>query len=952
MTAPLVEAYTSALRAMAGGAPKGLVRRAQVEADDIDPDLDVSEVKLREHLASCGPNDQLRLDLHLSLAKWDNASTDENPWTKETEPNTEQRRALVVEALRLDTETATELTHHFPIFRGDGTTVIAGPWIPWYTPKVQREHNFYWDHYVDYLRTHRRWGADAITILDTATTHVVERLANPSRADAGQTKGLVVGYVQSGKTANFTGVIAKAIDAGYRLIIVMTGTTNLLREQTQRRLDMELVGKENVLRGTAEDDPGAADRIDYLTDEDWLKGRFVSHGARPSDIGRPDIHRMTTRDFDYRKLQQGLPALEFERRDRTKPLWHPENLFTSDARLIIVKKNSSVLNNLIKDLKNTADKLDNIPALIIDDESDQASVNTTDPRKWTEEKKKRTAINQHLSNLLRLLPRAQYVGYTATPFANVFVDPTDAEDIFPKDYLISLQRPAGYMGADDFHDLDLAVPESEKTFANSKEKAHLRLLGEEEEEGELRSALDSFVLTGVIKLYRAEHGLGEFRHHTMLVHETMRTAGQKSRAESIQDLWRSGGYLSGGAFGRLRDLFESDFAPVSAALGLGYPTPARFEELAPYLGQVARKIAPNGNPVLVVNSDKDIEQEELDFDTRPVWRVLVGGNKLARGFTVADLTITYYSRNVGHAEALMQMGRWFGFRPGYRDLVRLFITRKVRDAFEAACRDEEHFRAELRQYAVIVDGRPTVTPYDIPPLVARHGLRPTAANKMYNATLVERRTLTKEPSSGYPSLNDQAALDHNIEVCRPLLAEAGRNRTTLTSGRRSFEALIGRVSHLKMVEVLRGLKWARPDTFAPDLAWIASLPENVIDTWHVVLPQQVRKEYRVTVDGVEFSIHGRKVEREDRIRGNSESLHRAALAELPDRTPTSGCAILYPVMNVDELAELTTVDNHWPPRLVMALMLQLPEAAMPSDRRPLVYRVVVPDKPLYAIVED
>ncbi|MET8322904.1 Z1 domain-containing protein [Micromonospora sp. NPDC005189] len=948
MSDPLVEAYTNALRAMAGGAPKGLLRRALVEAEDIVPSPDVSEACLREHLATSSPNDRLRLDLHLNLAKWDNTPSEGNPWTCDTAPNTESRRSLVTELLKLDAETAATFAEHLPLFKGDDTTVIAGDWDPWYTSEIQRKRDFYWGHYVDYLLTRRGWGAEAITNLDNATTHVMERLIDPAREKAGQTKGLVVGYVQSGKTANFTGVIAKAIDAGYRLVIVMTGTTNLLREQTQRRLDMELVGRENVLRGRDEADPATVQVVDYLQDEDWIEGRFISHGARPSDIGRPDIHRMTTRNFDYRRLQQGLPALEFERRETTKPLWHPDNLFTSHARLIIVKKNSSVLNNLVKDLKNSADKLEHIPALIIDDESDQASVNTTNPAKWAKEEKNRTAINKHITNLLGMLRRAQYVGYTATPFANVFVDLADTQDIFPKNYLISLQRPAGYMGPEDFHDLDLAIPEKEKTFANSKEKAHVRPVGGSEEESELLSGVDSFVLSGAIKLFRTARGMGEFKHHTMLIHETMRTAEQGIRARYIQDLWLSAGYLSGGAHSRLRELFEQDFAQVSAALGLGLPTPLTFSELEPYLGAVVRKIAPNGNPVLVVNSNPDVLQEELDFDKRPVWRILVGGNKLARGFTVEGLTVTFYSRKVGHAEALMQMGRWFGFRSGYRDLVRLFIPSDVRDALEAACRDEEYFRAELRQYATMVDGRPMITPYDIPPLVIRHGLRPTAANKMYNARLVERRTQTKEPSSGYPKLTEQHDLDHNIDVCVPLLM-AAKNLVALRGGRQSFEAFVGAVTHKEMVDVLGRLKWATPETFAADLAWIASLPQEIVDHWSIMLPQQKARR-RINIRNVgEFSIHGRKVERGVSIRGNSESVHREALADLPGRTPTSGCAILYPVMNKEELGNGIAEDGR-PTGVVMALMLQLPKGAVPADRRPLVYQVVVPGKPLYAIV--
>lgn len=951
MSELLVEAYTSALKALEGRAPKSLLKRAELEAEDLGPDVDVSEARLRDYLTTTGPDDRLLVDLHLNLLKWDAADKDGNSWTQGTNANTDERRDIVLRALQVEVETAEILNERCPVVKGESTVVIGDEWEPWYTPEVQRKHDFYWRHYSEYLRIHKGWGPEALAELHSATSRVVERFAEPSRAAMTQTKGLVVGYVQSGKTANFTGVIAKAIDAGYRLIIVMTGTTNLLREQTQRRLDMELVGKENLLRGADENDPASAQDIDYLDDEDWIKGKFISHEVRPSEFGRPDIHRMTTRVRDYRKLQQGIPALEFERRDRTKPLWNEENLYTSDARVIVVKKNTSVLRNLVKDLKKTGDKLEDIPALIIDDESDQASVNTTDPKKWEAEQKDRTAINQHLSNLLKMLPRLQYVGYTATPFANVFVDPSDNGDIFPKDYLISLKRPLGYMGAEDFHDLDGTVPEAEKTFANSKEKAHVRLLEGEDEASEIRSALDSFVLAGAIKLYRMARGDHEFKHHTMLVHETMRTAVQKTRADSIKELWNSAGYLTGSGQGRLKSLFETDFQPVSGALGLGYDMPANYDEIAAYVPEAVRKIARNGNPVLVVNSDKDIEQEELDFDKRPVWRVLVGGNKLARGFTVEGITVTYYSRNVGHAEALMQMGRWFGFRPGYRDLVRLFITEDVRDSFEAACRDEEHFRAELRQYAEMVDGRPLVTPRDIPPLVIRHGLRPTAANKMYNARLVERRTQSKEPSSGYPKLTDQAALDNNIDACVPLLRAVAGNRKLISTGSkgRSFDALTGIVTPEQMVEVLERLQWATPDTFAPDLAWIRALPKEQLDSWLVVMPQA--DKHVANFRGVgDFSVHGRKVEPSHKIRGNSESVHRNAVRGLGETNPTRGCAIVYPVMKTER--ETPLENDGYPTGVVMAFALQLSKGALPVDHRPLVYQVVDHSKPLYAIVDN
>ncbi|MBB2944602.1 hypothetical protein FB565_004335 [Actinoplanes lutulentus] len=936
MNESFVSAYLSALGAMVSG-PKALVRRAALEAEDLDPSVDVSEDRLRGYVADCDVNDELRVELHLRLAKWDNAPIEDGLWMRDTRPNTGVRRARIMELLALSEKTAAEFSTQFSI--AENETLIAGEWEPWYTADVQRKRDFYWGHYIGYLRTRRNWGASAITALDTATSRVVERLTDPSQTLPAQTKGLVVGYVQSGKTANFAGVIAKSIDAGYRLIIVMTGTTNLLREQTQRRLDMELVGRENILRGADENGPDAAQRIDYLDDQDWIDDRFNRYGVRPTAVGKPEIRRMTTRRFDYRSLQQGLPALEFERADKSKPLWHPDNLYSTDARLIVVKKNATVLKNLVADLKSNADRLDDIPALIIDDESDQASINTVDPDKQpADAEKERTAINERISTLLRMLPRAQYVGYTATPFANVFADFTDKNDIFPSNYILALRRPFGYMGVEDFHDIDSSVPESERTFVNSKEKAHVRLLGDGDDEQELRRALDSFVLAGAIKLYRRQLGINDYKHHTMLVHEAAKKANHKLRREAVRELWRTADYYRSAGLRRLQSLFDQDFVPVSHGLSLGYPMPSSFAELEPLIGQVVREIAPNGDPVLVINSDnKELDQEELDFDRRPVWRILVGGNKLARGFTVEGLTITYYARSVGHAEALMQMGRWFGFRPGYRDLVRLFITPKIRDSFEAACRDEEQFREELRQFAVMADGRPLVTPEEIQPLVARHGLRPTAANKMRYTRLVERRSRSKEPSSGYPTLTESAKLKNNITAVTPLLRAASTPENLTTATGRRFDALTGRVTQAEMVKALKQLQWRHDDTFKPDLAWIEGLGEEHIDHWIVVLPQSKR---RITIRGLgEFSLHGRKIEN-DSVRGNSESLHREALASLADRTSMTACVILYPVIDKERGNEVL-IEGEWPEGVVMALRLELPERALPVGTKPLIYKSVV-----------
>lgn len=948
MTEPLTNAYLAALAMMQVTGPSDLHRTANFAGGDAHDTLD--DAALQNYLAKVGPNDPLRMELLLRLAKWDHAGATEQ-WIKGTEPNSEGRRDLITQLLGVGAEVSSLLREFFPIASGIEPVVIAKTWEPWYTDGVKRERSFYWSHYAQYLSEARGWNPAAIASLDLATDQVIERLSDPKRSDAYQVKGLVVGHVQSGKTANFTGVIAKAIDVGYRLIIVLTGTTDLLRSQTQRRIDMELVGQENILRGINPDDEDALDLVDYYRDDpDWI--RFLKHGFRPSDAGRPDVHRLTTDNFDYKSLQQGIAALDFERRDRTRPFYHPDNLFNSDARLIVVKKNATVLKKLVRDLNKITARLGHIPALLIDDESDQASVNTSNPQKWKNEQTERTAINDLISKLLKMLPRAQYVGYTATPFANVFIDPGDVEDIFPSDFLISLPRPPRYMGASDFHDLDSEIPPAERTYENSVEMAHVRMLPSDDEpdkaEAKLLEAVDAYVLAGAMKLYRAAEGLGVFRHHTMLFHKAMRRADHREQADALKRLWNTAGYWSANSISRLRSLYEVDILAVTRANST-YRSPT-FEELRPYIAGAVERIGQSGNPVLVVNSDK-IEGEELDFDRNEVWRILVGGNKFARGFTIEGLTVSYYGRPSRTADTLMQMGRWFGFRDGYRDLVRLYITPALYEAFEAVCLDEEYFRKEIRQYATLIDSRPQVIPAQVPPLVASHlpKLRPAARNKMYNAVLYQRRTADKEPT-GYPKLSDRQALANNTRTFVPILrAATAEPVSTIEHDGRIFGVYRCEVDHREVIQVLRGLKWDNEECFKADLTWLETLIPDQLDRWLVLLPQ-LKNPRRASIEGMgPFSLHAR---------GGTEYLgvkttvdDRPAIEALV-RKPGSTCGgmLVYPM--IPNRYELVPGDDIDPGDIVMAFRLTLPRAASPSDGRLVTFVTRDKTRPNDVVVED
>ncbi|MEZ3178297.1 Z1 domain-containing protein [Streptomyces pimonensis] len=966
----LLDIHTSALAGM-GSMPRHFERWAALAADDHHPDADLSEELFRSLLVD--GDDALAALWSRHLTAWDFA---EDPqWGAGSQARTDERRAVVYERLRFGTGLRKVLDEVVPVAQMPGATVITRDFTPWYTAERAAARSFYWTAYEQKLRD-KGWPDAAIASLDQASRAVVERLTDPEQPSARQAKGLVVGYVQSGKTANFTGVAAKAIDAGYRLVIVLGGTLNLLRAQTQRRLDMELIGQENILRGADVMDIDSLVGVDYVgDDEDWPE--FVRHGGRPSTLGAFDIERLTTRDNDYKSLSQGIRALEFEKRVPTRPLHDPANLHHAAARILVVKKNKAVLTKLVKDLKQIHGILGELPALIIDDESDQASVNTSDPKKWERGSTERTAINGLISKLLGLLPRAQYVGYTATPFANVFIDPGDDMDIFPSNFLISLPRPAGYMGVQDFHDLDSPVPVEERTYANSQEKAHVR--GIYESTGDrLQEAMDAFVLSGALKLYRADHGVPDaaFRHHTMLAHESVRQDDHADLALRINSMWHQAGYSSAVGHARLAALWEADFAPVSSAQASGLPSPPSYDELRPYVHSARQRIGSGGQPVIVVNGDTDryFDQLDLDFDRTPnVWKILVGGTKLSRGFTVEGLTVTYYRRTTQQADTLMQMGRWFGFRPGYRDLVRLYIGREepfgrdkfvdLYEAYEAVCRDEETFREQLAQYAVLVDGQPQVAPAQIPPLVAQHlpWLKPSARNKMFNAELVEIRSPGRpiEPAS-YP-LNS-AVTKRNTERWRPLLhalnttpvafSNPPDNSSTLT---RTFTALTGIVTHGELLSVLSQLEWDRPRYFDPHLAYLRQLDGTLaqVDDWLLVSPR-LTSDKRVdasVLGSAPLSLVRRSIQAGKSSFGRIASVeHRTAAQRLIDKAATggstqigsgTGVALVYPVVegssfgSVQSAVHNGTADSS---KIVMAFTLIPPRSAASGDRRLVRFR--------------
>jgi hypothetical protein len=830
---PTLSRVVSKAFGLLGTDPQPL-KKALDAAASFGDDPAVELTALAEHLSDAAPDDTARLVLHQRLAQWDAATAP--AWADGTAAQTQARRDLVYARLEVG-EIAAELQKHFPPHvTAFPEFTISREFDPWFEAAAPDSGGFYWPRYRDYLQGVEQWPAPSTAGLGRATAGVVERLAEPSRETVYQARGLVVGFVQSGKTANFTGVIARAVDAGYRLIIVLAGTTNLLREQTQRRLDKQLIGKEALL-GLA----GAAD--EYRDAPDW--DRFITYGAEPGLLGSCDWVRLTNLDSDYKRLGAGpgLAALEFERAVESKPLYDQANLRPMRARLVVAKKNRAPLAALARDLKRVRDAgvaIEQIPTLIIDDESDQASLNTKRPT--ASEIRRRTSINGAITDLLDLLKRAQYVGYTATPSANVFADPNEELSIFPRDFIKSLERPLGYMGASDYHDFG----EHREGFA-SNERAYVRAVyGDDSNAENLQKALDCFLLTGAIKLYRESQGASiNCRHHTMLVHTSQKQDDHREMAAEINQLFEGSGYLDGSAESRLSTLLATDFMPVVEARSTEVPLPKEYAECRPFLERCIERLERGPQRVLIVNGHKDNEPQTPDFDRDDVWKIIVGGTKLSRGYTVEGLTVSYYRRAATAGDTLMQMGRWFGFRRGYTDLMRLFIGRAegsksmdLYSAFEAICRDDVEFRSELRQYALPEDGSAPITPMQVPPLVTQHmpDLAPTAKNKMWNA-VIQSENFGGRAVAPTLAPKDRGMVRDNHEMARELMADIDIEAPILGESGETFSSLSGECSPKEMLKFLEAYKWSRPGVIQRQIGFLKGhLGDPEIERWLVVWP--------------------------------------------------------------------------------------------------------------------
>jgi len=654
----------------------------------------------------------------------------------------------------------------------------------WYSgPKPGDRH---WPSLRAYLQSAKGWRDEDLDSLDRSSSEVVSLLGNPAESRF-SVRGLVVGHVQSGKTANLTAVIAKAADARYNCIVVLAGLTNALRYQTQSRLYNDLIQRHPHLWEVLTPHEPYADFV-------WQ---------------RPD----------------GFPI-------------------PGDAtRLLVIKKNRAPLKTLERVIKRTLPIVrEKIRVLLIDDECDQASVNAAG------EAGDITAINHWIRRILHLLPAVSYVGYTATPFANVLIDPyvreNELDDLYPRDFITSIPAPPHYFGAAKLFGkppADPANPAPEEEGLDmirhipDEDEWKLQPANRNERDGfepempeSLETALLYFLATCAARKIRGQ-GSG---HMTMLVH-TSPYISLHQKVASLISAW-------------LRDhrqvLSQPDSVLARKLAAVWEMEQNRVPPETMGTSRIGADVVRGEIRSVLENIEVLIENsasgERIDYSGNPRICIVVGGTVLSRGLTLEGLTVSYFLRSANQYDTLLQMGRWFGYRPGYEDLPRIWTSEELKLKFRALAGIEDEIRTEIEQYRKL-----KLTPMDLAVRIRTiPGMAVTAPNKMKAARVVNISFWgTHRQTFRFEHRNSQI-LENNWSAAAALVSRCERmRRRDADTGRRVWRDVPQEV-------VLEFLRRYSPHPTHADLAadvlarFVEETDDSRLESWNVALvePQDGR----------------------------------------------------------------------------------------------------------------
>lgn len=540
----------------------------------------------------------------------------------------------------------------------------------------------YFERYKLYL-SKEGFAQKVIDNIELTCEEILAHCANPrTPAVIDHKRGLVFGDVQSGKTANYLGLVNMAYDYGYKIVVLLAGTTNSLRTQTQKRTDKGVIGAKSDSIGNCIEHIG----VGFNTCEHYV----VPFTNQTNDFAR----------FIQRNLNTAIG-------DLNKPV------------VLVVKKVKSILESVAARLQSELEEkgLDSKSVLIIDDEADNASINTARPGNDP------TTINRAIRNIFNRFPIATYVGYTATPFANVFIDPEDKDledlDLFPSDFIVQLHAPENYFGGRKvFPDNSDSTPRCIRLL-NEDELHFLPVVHDRYEDfsalpESLVEAIHTFLINNVIRNLRNQ----PTKHRSMMINITRFNDVQskiwykvdeyvKKLSNILEERCKKSTsvFIADYVLKQIYDLFNySEFYRIVREGSDQYNTkPISWNDIQPQLYEEISKFnvvvinSKNGQMTHTDPNGKTKRFDYEDYEDKGARVIAIGGMVLSRGLTLEGLMTSYYSRNAATYDTLLQMCRWFGYRPKYEDLCRVYLSQENIDRFDAVLDAVEDLRLQLAE---------------------------------------------------------------------------------------------------------------------------------------------------------------------------------------------------------------------------------------------------------------
>jgi hypothetical protein len=667
-------------------------------------------------------------------------------------------------------------------------TIMSDDIEPWLSEEKSNINFELWNRYK--LNMSQNDPSFPVNDLDDFTDKILDKCVNPKDKNSWDRRGMVVGHVQSGKTSNYVGLINKATDSGYKVIIVIAGTISSLRRQTQERIDAGFIGRSSSA---------------FIRENE---NRII--GVGNLKVGT-DIYSLTS--SYYKSGDEG---------DFSQSVANRLNIPVGKNPVVfVIKKNKSILENLIdwfsknENIKNIdgTPKLFDVPALIIDDEADAASVNTA---KDINEVK---TINKLIRTLLNIFNQNTFIGYTATPYANLFISQEHnedlttivknkeykiGEDLFPRDFIINIKAPTNYIGAAKIFgfenpngteneplDIFRAIDDFDPPFFRTINKHNKKDLPEYLPKS-LETAIKSFILTCAIRRVRGH----EKKHNSMLIHVALLVKWIDKVAYLVNDKMREYKNAIDGndetLMNDLKHLYDRDFLPTTENVleNLDY-TDIRikihsWEEVKKELKKAASKI--DVRSVHGTRSTTNLQYhniEEIDYSRyeNGFSVIAVGGSRLSRGITLEGLSVSYYLRTTKMYDSLMQMGRWFGYRPGYVDLCRLYTTEQIFEWFNHITMATEEMRDDFDEMTAALQ-----KPKDFRLKVRNHNglMTITSLAKLHHSDKIEISFSGTNPQT-YQLLKTKLAIENNFNSLQSLISSIGfplkSNRIETTKGK-------------------------------------------------------------------------------------------------------------------------------------------------------------------------